>query len=69
MTPPMSDPEGKRADRRHDLPTLVADLHDRPVNYREDQAPPHVVKGWHQDDVRVVLGHEEPGEIVEGGLA
>lgn len=59
----------RRAGPPRDLPDLVADLHGRGLNYSPEQAPPHVVTGWHQDDVRIVLGHEEPGEIVEGGLA
>ena len=55
--------------RSSDLPTVVGELSHRALNYSEEDAPPHVVGGWHQDDVRIVLGREEPGEIVEGGLA
>jgi uncharacterized protein (UPF0548 family) len=52
-----------------ELAAMVAELSRRSVNYAEDEAPPHTANGWHQDDERIVLGHEEPGEIVEGGLA
>jgi uncharacterized protein (UPF0548 family) len=51
------------------LIAMVDDLRGRSVNYAELDAPPHVVEGWHQDDVRIVLGREAPGKIVEGGLA
>ena len=39
------------------------------MNYAEEEAPPHVVAGWHRDGLRMVLGREEPGEIEPGGLA
>ena len=51
------------------LAGLVADLARRSPNYAEDEAPPHVLAGWHRDDVRTTLGHEAPGEIEQDGLA
>ena len=51
------------------LAALVDDLRGRSVNYAEDEAPPHVVTGWHRDGLRLVLGREQPGEIEPGGLA
>jgi uncharacterized protein (UPF0548 family) len=51
------------------LAALVDDLRGRSVNYAEDEAPPHVVTGWHRDGERLVLGREAPGEIASGGLA
>jgi uncharacterized protein (UPF0548 family) len=57
------------SERSGDLAAVVGELSLRSLNYAEEQAPPHVVAGWHQDDVRIVLGREEPGKIAEGGLA
>ena len=54
---------------RRTLAALVDDLRGRSVNYAEEEAPPHVVTGWHRDGLRMVLGREEPGEIEPGGLA
>ena len=54
---------------RSDLPAEVADLAFRHVNFDENEAPPHITKGWHQDRVTVELGHEAPGEPEKGGLA
>ena len=54
---------------RRILGALVDDLRGRSVNYAEEDAPPHVVAGWHRDGLRMVLGCEEPGEIEPGGLA
>ncbi len=51
-----------------DLAEVVGELSLRAVNYAEEEAPPHVVAGWHQDYVRVELGREEPGKIAEDGL-
>lgn len=48
---------------------LLDDLRWRTSNYAERDAPPHVITGWHEDDVRVVLGREAPGEITPGGPA
>ena len=53
---------------RHTLGALVDDLRGRSVNYAEEEAPPHVVTGWHRDGLRMVLGREEPGEIEPGGV-
>jgi uncharacterized protein (UPF0548 family) len=51
-----------------DLAEVVGELSLRSVNYAEQEAPPHVVAGWHQDEVRVELGREEPGKIADDGL-
>jgi len=51
-----------------DVVRAVADLRDRPVNYDESAAPPHVTTGWHQDRWTVPLGCEAPGEPEPGGL-
>ena len=44
-----------------DLAAVVDELSLRSVNYAGQEAPPHVVAGWHQDEVGVELGREEPG--------
>jgi uncharacterized protein (UPF0548 family) len=59
----------RRTEGDTDLAAVVDELSLRAVNYAEEQAPPHIEAGWHQDGVRIVLGREEPGEIVDGGLA
>jgi uncharacterized protein (UPF0548 family) len=51
-----------------DLAAAVGDLRHRPVNYDDQQAPPFVVDGWHQDRRVVVLGREAPGEPEPGGV-
>ncbi|GAA3078290.1 DUF1990 domain-containing protein [Pseudonocardia yunnanensis] len=51
-----------------DLAATVGELRGRPVNYDEQQAPPFVVDGWHQDRRVVVLGREAPGEPEPGGV-
>lgn len=50
------------------MAAIVDELGNRGVNYDESAAPPHVTDGWHQDRCAVVLGREEPGEPVPGGL-
>jgi uncharacterized protein (UPF0548 family) len=55
--------------RSSDLPAVVGELSHRSLNYSEADAPPHVVDGWHQDEVQIVLGREDPGKIAEDGLA
>jgi uncharacterized protein (UPF0548 family) len=54
---------------RPDVVAAVADLASRGINFDEQDAPPHVVKGWHRDRGVIELGREEPGEPVPGGLA
>lgn len=53
---------------RFDLAATVADLRDRPVNYDETAAPPHVLDGWHTDRQTMTIGTEAPGEPEPGGL-
>ena len=54
---------------RSDLVAEVADLATRQINFDEREAPPHATEGWHQDRITIELGHEEPGDMVPGGLA
>ena len=58
----------RRPVREDDLAEVVGELSQRSVNYAEQEAPPYVVAGWHQDDVRVELGREAPGKIADDGL-
>lgn len=69
--PPGVDPTSTQGHplKTFDLAAAVDELHNRPVNYDEMHAPPHVTTGWHQDRWTVTLGHEAPGEPIPGGLA
>jgi uncharacterized protein (UPF0548 family) len=65
----VSGPASAASEKAGELAALVGGLSRRSPNYAEDAAPPLVSAGWHQDDVRIRLGRENPGEIAPGGLA